>query len=279
MSTSAYERGVYNKQVYSTWRTKWPEFFPSERYFFEGEGAVPSVKEMSILDVGGAAGGLGMALLDSVSSDIKYFNIDPDKEANKWGRQADPRLELMDGYFPQDFKLDRKFDMVTMFALFPQIPDWKSLLLSLKKVSKKYINLAVSVRLDGPTVVDIDTSYFYYFDSGERVHQVVHNIYELFNFCSITEMEVSEIKFFGYRTKNNQPDAFRALPDNKIIKGNILIVIDEGRFAEGRTGGCSNAETRSASGVTRFNVRPDIEVNIEGNIYRNYNEIDTFSFD
>ena len=279
MTTESYRGGKYNKQIYSTWRTKWEEFFPSERYYFQGEGAVPGVSAMSILDVGCAAGGLGTALLDSVSSGINYTGIDPDEEAIILGRQADPRLGLVSGHFPEDYKSDRKFEMVTSFSLLPQVPDWKSFLLSLKSVSTKYINLSIGVRLDGPTVVDIDVSYLYYFDSGERVHQVIHNIYELLNFCSITEMEASELRFFGYRTKDNQSDAFRALPDNKTIKGNLLIVIEEGRYAAGRTGGCSNPEMLTASGVSRFNVRPQLEVNIEGNVYRNYNEIDTFRFD
>ena len=145
-----YKTAKWNKEIYSRWRVKWEEFFPSEHYFFEGEGAVPGVSNMSILDVGAAAGGLGTALLDSVSEGISYTGIDPDTETSDLGRQADSRLELLDGYFPQDFDSDRKFDMVTMFALFPQIPDWKGALLSLKKVAKKYINISIGVRLDGP---------------------------------------------------------------------------------------------------------------------------------
>ena len=256
MATDAYTKGKYNARLYSQWRTKWEEFFPSERYYFDGEGAVPEIEDLTILNVGGASGGLGTALLDSISSGIKYTCIDPDEDAIELGLQADQRLELVHGYFPQDLKGDRKFDMVTTFALFPQIPDWKTTLLSLKKASKKYINISLAVRLDGPTVVDIDTSYFYYLDSGERVPQVIHNIYELLNFCSITEMEASEIKFFGYRIKNNQPDSFRAMPENKIIRGNLLVVVEEGHYALGRTGGTSTLETLSVTGVSRRNVRP-----------------------
>lgn len=279
MEVKAYTSAKFNTKIYSQWRRKWKDIFPSERYYFDGEGAVPEVGELSILDVGCACGGLGTALLDSVSSRIKYTGIDPDEDAINFGRQADPRLGLACGYFPRDFKSDRKFDMVTMFALFPQVPDWKDMLLSLKQVSKKYINISIGVRLDGPTVVDRDTSYFYYFDSGERVHQVIHNIYELLNFCSVTEMEVSELKFFGYRIKNNQSDSFRPLPENRIIRGNLLLVIEEGRYSRGRTGGCSTVETLPVTGVSRMNVRPQLEVIIEGHVYRNYNEIDSFVFD
>jgi hypothetical protein len=205
--------------------------------------------------------------------------MDPDKDTIAFGRQADPRLELLEGCFPQDFKSDQKYDMVTMFAVFAQQPDWKDMLLSLKKSAKKHVNVSLAVRLDGPTVIDIDTSYFYYLDSGERVHQVIQNLYELLNFCSTTEMEASTIKIIGYRTKGNQTDSFRPLAENKILKGNLLIEIEDGYYSEGRTGGMSSVDGLSLDGVPRKNVRPKIEVIIEGNTYHDYNEVDTFTFD
>lgn len=45
--------------------------------------------------------------------------------------------------------------------------------------------------------MDKDISYVYYLDSGERIHLIVHNIYEFFNFCCIHEMRVKKYLFTG----------------------------------------------------------------------------------
>lgn len=52
---NAYEKGELNSQLYSSWRTKFEDFFDSERYFFEKTDLVSNVE--SILDIGSASGG------------------------------------------------------------------------------------------------------------------------------------------------------------------------------------------------------------------------------
>lgn len=76
------------------------------------------------------------------------------------------------------------------------------------------------------TVIDKDISYFYYLDSGQRVHQVIHNIYELVNFLCIYEMGVKKIEFYGYHTPYTGHN-FRCVPNSEQIKGNFMVEVFE----------------------------------------------------
>ena len=59
MKEEAYKKSKFNREMYSKWRTKFDEFWKSEKYFFE---RLNIEENMSILDVGGACGGFGKAL-------------------------------------------------------------------------------------------------------------------------------------------------------------------------------------------------------------------------
>ena len=63
---------------------------------------------MTILDVGCACGGLGIALQEGFSPDIQYTGIDPDPKAIKFGKDNFPHLELIDGHFPQDIPAEKR---------------------------------------------------------------------------------------------------------------------------------------------------------------------------
>ena len=69
----------------------------------------------------------------------------------------------------------------------------------------KYVK-GENIFITGNTIVDIDTSYGYYFDSGSRVHKIVHNIYELFNFCAISEIGLKSFfnKFFAFSKMSSE---------------------------------------------------------------------------
>lgn len=164
--------------------------------------------------------------------------IDPDEKAIKAGRKNYPEFNYISGYFPEVILEKEKFDIVSMQALFPQIPNWKEMLLSLKSITKKYLNISLTFKLNGTTVIDKDTSYFYYLDSGTRVYQVIHNIYELVNFLCIDEMAVKKIEFFGYHTPNAGHN-FRSVPNSQQIKGNLMIEFFEEGLSPKRMGGAS----------------------------------------
>lgn len=69
---------------YSNSRTKWNEFYPSERWVFERINMERSLG--SILDVGCACGGLGMALNEKFSID-SYTGVDVNKDAILWAER------------------------------------------------------------------------------------------------------------------------------------------------------------------------------------------------
>ena len=153
---------------------------------------------------------------------IRPSIIDPDRRCIDMGKSTFPSFEFIHGYFPEAIEDGRLFDVVSMQALFPQIPNWKEMLLQIRKVAKRFINISLIFRLSGTTVIDKDVSYFYYLDSGERVHQVIHNIYEFLNFLCIAEMGLRKIEFFGYHTPYPGHN-FRCLPNRDQIKGNLML--------------------------------------------------------
>ena len=101
-------------------------------------------------------------------------------------------------------------------SIVSQIPEWKKCLLDMANNAKKFLNFSVVLKTSGNTIVDKDVSYFYYLDSGVRVHQVIHNIYEITNFLSLREMRAKKISFYGYHTPV-AGDNFRCVPNSQQI--------------------------------------------------------------
>lgn len=99
-------------------------------------------------------------------------------------------------------------------------------MIEMVRIAKKFVNISLTFQLEGSAVIDKDRSYFYYLDTGERVHQVIHNIYEFTNFLSIHELRVKKINFYGYHTMS-PGDNFRSVPNDKKIKGNLLLELFE----------------------------------------------------
>ena len=235
----------------------------------------------SILDIGGATG----CLLEAINKEIapiKGTIIDPDEKSIKYGKEKYPHFEFIQAGFPHDFA-DRKFDVVFMQALFPQIPNWKEVLLSMQKCARKYINFSCILKLEGTTVVDKDVSYVYCLDSGERLYQVVHNINEIINFLCIHEMRVKSIKFWGSCSSlclNKTPivslidslnedivitpalwllrsgDAFRSTPGKFEIKGSFLLELFDENENPKRYGGWGDRE--KTKGYDFFEPEKDV---------------------
>lgn len=256
----AYRESELNSELYGRWRTVFEDFFESEKYFFSRGGLI--TRGMTILDVGCACGGLGIALQHEYFPDIQYTGIDPDPNAIKFGKNKFPHLELITGYFPQDISAEKRYDLVTMFALFPQIPDWKSMLLNLVEFSNRFINVSIILRMSGPTIVDKDVSYVYYLDTQEQVYQVVHNIYEFVNFCCIKEMRAKKISFYGYH-KSTPTSSFRPLPQKEQITGNVLIELFPADEGMKRFGGISDQNAMASLGRNVEVFKPEIEIVID----------------
>lgn len=242
MKLSPYESGNLNSLLYSSFRKDLNEFYRSEAYFFRNE--VEFCPGFSILDVGGAAGGLGYALKKELGEHIKYTCIDPDKKAIEAGGEIFktdyPDLELMHGYYPQDLPEARQWDLVAVIGWFAQVPEWKELLLQLVSNARRYVNIGINVRLEGNTVIDKDVSYVLYLDTGERIHEITHNLWEMLNFCSIPEIRARKISFYGYTSPGKSSSAYRPLPRDKQIQGNLLIELLPQGEERSLYGGISN---------------------------------------
>src|SRR3989344_1866072 len=255
-SKDAYKKGTGVSRRYSEWRLKIEDFFESEKYF------LPAIIRpgVSILDIGGAAGGFGNAIAKNIEPKIDYTCIDPNKEYMDFGKSHFQNFNFIESFFPENVP-ERKYDLVTMLALFPQLPDWKTALLDMAKYSNKYLLFTMLAKLNGTTVVDKDISYFYYFDSGERVHQVIHNIYEFVNFCSINEMRAKKISFYGYHVPDSGPHN-RCVPNDQQIRGAAMIELFEENEYPGRvTSGGASEEFLKKHNIKTFS--PEIEIIID----------------
>ncbi len=164
MKKSVSASGNLNAKLYSLFRKELNEFFRSEIYFFKNEVEVS--KGLSVLDIGGGAGGLGHALKKEYGKLIKYTCIDPDEKAIEAGKKIFKSkfldIELIKGYYPDDIEESRKWDLVAVIGWFAQIPNWKEMLLQFVENTIRYINIGINIRLEGNTVIDKDVSYVLY---------------------------------------------------------------------------------------------------------------------
>ena len=250
-----YEKSMLNSVFYSDKQNRLEDYFKSVTHFFTPEFISHGD---SVLDIGGASGGFLTAINAEVNR-IRGTVIDPDPRAVELGYDAFHEIEFIEGEFPEAVPQYRKFDIVSMQALLPQIPDWKSMLLQMAGVSMKYINVMMILRLSGTTVVDKDVSYVYYFDTGVRVHQVVHNIYEFVNFLSIGEMRAKKIQIYGYHTPYSG-DNFRCLPNSEQVKANAMIELwdeEENPFRMGA------AHDKGKGNEKYVFYRPEVEIIID----------------
>ncbi len=225
MKESGYKNNRLNVEIYGKDRSNnLSDYFESIKYYFS-ETYLP--KSFSMLDVGGSSG-LFVQAIRNAGFEVDGAVIDPDPLSIKEGRLHRPDLKFMEDYFPSlKFDIDdNAYDLVSMQALFPQMPNWKETLLEMTRIAKKFVNISLTFKLDGNTIVDKDVSYFYYLDSGERVHQVIHNIYEFINFLCIHEVRAKCIHFYGYHTKYSGHN-FRAVPNSQQIKGNLFVELFE----------------------------------------------------
>ena len=260
--TEPYKNSNYSSVFFHRCRNKLEDFYESERHFLTKEVIKPG---MTILDIGCASGGLGAVITNSIEPGIKYTGIDFDCRAIEFGKENFPELQLIRGVYPEDIG-ESKYDIIVVFNLFEQIPDWKSFLFSLSEHSNKFINIGLTLRMSGPTIIDKDTSYGYYYDSGMRVHKIIHNIYELINYCCIEEMRLKKISFYGYHIDRPASCAsdFRPLPQKEQIRGNLLLeLFKEGKNIK-RVGGFPNGEMLKELNLdSEVIFRPEIDIIID----------------
>lgn len=219
---NCYEKKGLSSEIYSSGKLSIHSYFKSVKYYLTAEYFKDGY---SFLDIGGASGELAKSIQNDVA-DIKPTIIEPNKNSIIIGKKTFKDIEFIEDYFPSDKLNNRKFDIVSMQALFPLFPNWKEILLKMRQHANKYINLSLVFKLNGTTVIDKDVSYGFYLETGERIHQIVHNIYEFMNFCFLPEMGVKKVNFYGYHTPF-AGDNFRCVPNSEQIRGNIMLELFE----------------------------------------------------
>lgn len=255
-SDCLYKDATLNAKFFGERQMSFSDLFQSQQHFFTRDHIRDGD---TFLDVGGGGGEIASVLEREVAR-IHPTILDPDPNAIASGRQRNPHFTFIQDYFPSDCLEDNAYDFVSMQALFPQIPDWKPTLLALSKASRRTINISVILRLQGNTVIDKDVSYAYYLDSGTRVHQVIHNIYELYNFCCLEEMNLKKISFWGYRVPRTGHN-FRCVPACDQIQGALQLEVFPPGLNPKRMGAAS--DLGSSVKDYRFFV-PETEFIIDG---------------
>jgi SAM-dependent methyltransferase len=232
--------------------------FDSEKHFLP-EVLTPNT---TVLDIGCGPGSLSQAFME-IEPTTRYTGIDLDEKVIDIGKAAYPDIELIRGHFPNDFE-GRTFDVVyTTASVFSFVDNWRDPLKEFVKFGKKYIYLVASLRLSGTTVVDDELSYFYYLDSGQRQLFVVHNLYELVNFCCTEQIRAKSIKIWGYHLTTGST-VYYPLPQNEVIKASVLIELLPEDMQVLRYGGEGSVEqTRELLG-TPDSFRTQVEVVIDG---------------
>ena len=203
--------------VNKKWRSTEAELFTSEkepldRILRDGQ---------SVLDVGCAAGGL-YAVLKKKHRGLRYTGIDLDAACVEAARKEHPDAEFLSGELPEAKLPEDRFDAVVSLMTMSMQPDYKKLIQELVRVSNRYVLFDLRLKYEGPTIVDRDTSYFYYHGSGIRNYYIVHNVFELITFLHIEALHLKSIRIDGYYPKD-KTSALLPFPKNRLMTGMILL--------------------------------------------------------
>lgn len=207
-------------EFYRSNRSKWGEFYPSERWVFkkivsDNKGAG------DVLDVGCACGGLGKALCEKFRLK-SYTGIDINREAIRWANSRQ-KLTTPSKFIYGDIvkmRLGARYDMVVSLGC----ADWN---IETKKIIRRCWEnvkpggyLVISLRLtDKKGVNDIKRSYQYINFSGkekkpETANYVVLNLEDALGILKELKSSPCVIGSYGYWGK---PSSTASTPFKKIV--------------------------------------------------------------
>ncbi len=194
---------------FSTNRITWDQFYPSEKWIFERiAGADGDMGK--VLDVGCAAGGLGMALRERFSV-TDYVGVDINAQAIEYAQKREVNKESPSRFICGDIlTIDplpaEKFDKV--FSL--SCADWNKATEDIINECWKYVRVGgyfiITLRLTpGVSLLDLDQSFQYiYFGEGspEKVAGVEKAPYVVLNashaFSLLTKLQPKPDHMLGY---------------------------------------------------------------------------------
>jgi len=179
------------------------------------------LNEMKILDAGCAAGAIYGAMKQEFHG-IEYHGIDPDETCIASAKMQYPdahfeAIDFLSNSFPDDF-----FDFVLIWNWFYMASNWKEILKEATRLSSKYVLFDSKLRLSGPTIIDLDTSFQHYYESGKRTHYIVHNVYEMLAFFHLDYLNIKKVNIYGYPFPG-ETSAFLPLPKKEALVAGICL--------------------------------------------------------
>ncbi len=183
----------------------------------------------TVLDIGCLYGSLSKALK---KFNIDYNGIDSDPYAIKYGKKIYKNIELFNDDFTKPKKKYGKYDFVFSLNVFEHYTNWKKIIKSYKRFSKKYFCFTANLKLEGNASLDFETSFFYYNGEKKPMLWSLHNMFELISFMSSMEINAKKIYLYAYNKynkKNFHTAALSAMPidPNKLLVGIFVVELND----------------------------------------------------
>lgn len=189
-------------KYYSKNRNKWQNFYKSEKKIID---QLNINKDSTILDIGSACGGLGVALRKRYKIK-RYTGIEINKAAYKFAKSRYKTFKFINSdilNYEKNKKKISKFNYVFSLGCI----DWNfEINKMLKKAWQHVINegyLVITLRLTDKSKFKSSYQYINFSSAmkGEKAFYQVLNIKDLYK--KLIKFNISKIKFFGYWGKPN----------------------------------------------------------------------------
>ncbi len=203
------------KEYFSKDRVKWEQFYESEKKVIQKtlHGLENILEKVSVLDVGCACGGLGIALREKFNI-VNYTGIEINHQAAKYAKQINPDFQIIEGDFLEVSKKvkDNYYDLAFSFSCIDWQNNFNLMLNELFAKVKPGGNLLVSLRLTTEkSINDINQSYQYInYDGnkiGEKAPYVIFNVNDLLGNFKI--LNINDLYAYGY---NGRPSETSVTP-------------------------------------------------------------------
>ena len=192
------------KEYFSRDRIKWEQFYSSERKVIQRTllNISGRIKNIKVLDVGCACGGLGIVLKEKFN--IKnYTGIEINHQAAQYAKNLNPDFQIIEGDFLEVSKkvTNDYYDFAFSLSCIDWQNNFKLMLYELFNKIKPGGHLLVSLRLTTEkTINDINLSYQYINYDGKKVGEiapyVIFNINDLMNIFK--KLRINDLYAYGY---------------------------------------------------------------------------------
>jgi SAM-dependent methyltransferase len=227
MSTSTSRNIAYRTaaiaRYFESHRMRWDQFYPSERWVLERLATRTGIRR--VLDVGCAAGGLGLALEERFTLE-QYVGVEINPQAVETARARQTRYRS-----PVTFHLGDILEMPEVpggpFDLVANLScsDWNIETRAITDACWRHVapggSLLISLRLTtGPSVNDFNKSYQFIRYEGavsgdeEKANYVVFNVHDALHLFADLQPRASDVLGYGYW---GTPSATAVTPHDRLV--------------------------------------------------------------